>query len=266
MLGPVSELHLSNDDIASMRRAGWNSVAIRVIEYLSSLGAAGAGVQTAIPGLDEMMTHIANTRPGNLIAFDLETMTLRAWATAFQYSVMDLAPDSESHCPYWMAIVALRALGFAPDAESLSKWAHAHQHYTKRPADEFAALEGEAIRRVSTTELRPLETALVVTKPSNSIVEKWRPDLRFAVLPLSLAQLQKIPSDVWFNSAAFGPRNVVIEMPVDPKEVPSEVQMLGPPYRLYARQPKRDVERFPTDIIAPRNVADLFPDFRAQTR
>jgi hypothetical protein len=266
MLGPVNELNFSEENIDEIRRLAWDSVKQRVVEYLSHRDSAGASPETSVPTVDELLTHLAAIRPGNLIAFDLDTMTLGAWGAAFQHAVQDVAFESPNHCPAWMAIAALRALGFTLDPPSLSLWHTSREYYKKRPDTEFLVLQEDANTGVWGSTVLPFTAAMVITRSSNSVVESWRPDPRFAVIPLSLKELREIPPHVWRIPLNPFLGRAIVEMPANIDEVLQAVPHLAPPIRLFAREPKRDVERQATDIIAPRNVADLFPDLRAMAR
>ncbi len=266
MLRPVKELKFLDENIDEIGHLAWGSVKQRVVEYLALRDSAGASPGTSVPTVDELLTHVAAIRPGNLIPFDLDTMTLDAWGAAFRYAVQDVSPESENHCPAWMAIAALRALGFTLAPPSLSFWETSRKHYKKRPDNEFLVLHEDATTGLWAATVFPFAAAIVITRSSNSVVESWRPDPRFAVIPLSLKELREIPLHVWQIPLNPPLGRVIMEMPANIEDALQDVPHVGPTIRLFAREPKRDVERLPSDIIAPRNIADLFPDFRAMAR
>jgi len=243
---------------------------------------SGDSGKLTLPIPDELVAAAAEQGPSLFLKHDRKSMTLRSWSAAFLGAMSDRPEGDRQHCPIWLAVPALRALGF-PGAivEKLRGYAG---NSNKLEFHQRAVSDDERRKLETTSDSSSgkldgdVPSALIV---GTSAIHGWKPIKGYAALALALdevlqlSQVSKPPGSLLRD---FGFRYLVFAVPVKDEDLDVARQIVAafgqspsgtspprpPQLALVSRDPKAEIPRnlVPEQrlrpIMSPKNLEDLF--------
>jgi hypothetical protein len=234
-----------------------------------------------LPVPEELVAAAAGRGPSLFLDNDRNAMTLRNWSEAFLGSVADLAADDSDQCPFWLAVPALRELGFSRTV--LEKILAQIQKpaalgYTKRDLEDANQINLKTFDPNLWASLADEEVpAALIVGPS--LFRNWKRAKGCAALILKGDEVIAL-RQFWKGAGSllddFAFRYIVFSEPIEDVEQANEIVKIfdgpsGTPQpsprpqialvtRKATSEPISDMlaDREYSEIVAPKNLEDLF--------